>query len=256
MNAVVSDLLIRIFGAPDAALIFALCIAGLALALVVLTHVRGYAPMRAALSQRVDALGNLRGERAAVQRAFAERLDGVDAQFGPASGAPMPLVLGWRRFMNGLIPLADGRLGARAEAGEAFDRLDESAQALEWWANTLIAIGLVITFLGIVAALTQATAAFRAGGGAVQVQAAIVGLLAVAATKFWTSIAGVLSATVLRFIARGRRRTIAQLELALFNVLDRCVERTAADPVALRQLEALERIEALLGAPAAQRLAS
>ena len=74
------------------------------------------------------------------------------------------------------------------------------------------------------------------------------GLLAIAATKFWTSIAGVLASIVLRIVARLRRRRIHQLETSFFTALDNCVVYMSPEKVALEQMRALHRIETALGA--------
>jgi len=75
------------------------------------------------------------------------------------------------------------------------------------------------------------------------------GLLAIAATKFWTSIAGVLASIVLRIVARLRRRRILQLETSFFTALDACVVYMPPEKVVLEQMHALHRIETALEAP-------
>ena len=133
------------------------------------------------------------------------------------------------------------------EASEGFGRFDESARTLEWWANIFVAIGLVFTFLGIVAALSEATAQMAASGGTgAAAQASLLGLLAIAATKFWTSIAGVLTSIVLRVVARGRRKRIDGLEEDLFATLDASVDLLSPQRVMVDQLRTLSRIEEAL----------
>ena len=82
-------------------------------------------------------------------------------------------------------------------------------------------------------------------------QSALINLLSIAATKFWTSIAGVFASIVLRLVARRRRHALEALEAHLFALLDACVRFAPPEKVMLEQLAVLNRIEAALGrAPA------
>jgi hypothetical protein len=109
----------------------------------------------------------------------------------------------------------------------------------------MVAVGLTVTFLGIVAALTEATSAMgNADSNAME--AALMGLLSIAATKFWTSIAGVLASSVLRVVARFRRKRISFMEAGLFEALDAGVRFMPPEKDMQAQLKSLERIEAAL----------
>jgi Pyruvate/2-oxoacid:ferredoxin oxidoreductase gamma subunit len=114
-------------------------------------------------------------------------------------------------------------------------------------------VGLTITFLGIVAALTQATSTMSSNGGSAAMQQALLGLLAIAATKFWSSIAGVASSIILRLTARQWRLRIERVEAEFFAALDGVVIFAPPEKVALEQAAVLRRIEAALTAPAQQR---
>jgi hypothetical protein len=247
MNDIVSGLVIAVFGSSDAALLLAAGLLLAATALVIASRYREYRPMVADLNRLLNVLAGLRGDRREAQQAFAAQFEEVDRAFSANALESPELVVGWGRFKNTLIAAQDGRLLATARSADAFDRLDGSAQSLDWWANILVAVGLVITFLGITAALSEVTQAVSSPGESANVQAALIGLLAIAATKFWTSIAGVLGSVVLRLVARRRRTRIGRLEGELFNSLDRCVDFAGSEAIALRQLAMLERIERALG---------
>ena len=246
MHDPVTSLVVFVFSAPGAALWLAAAIFLVGLGLVVMSGVRDYGPLKQELIDRWNRLSALRGPPG--QREFAERFNEFDLQLGGAGTQSPALMDGWGNFRGLLAENGDGRLATTARAREVFDPLDEPARTLEWWANILVAIGLVITFLGIVAALSEATGAIGTGNPA-EVQAALMGLLAIAATKFWTSIAGVLASIVLRIVARLRRRRITELETSFFTALDACVVYMPPEKVALEQMRALHRIETALEAP-------
>ncbi len=243
MHDPVTFLVVLLFSAPAAALWLAAAIFAAGMALMILSGTREYGPLKQELVDGWNRLSVFRG--AAGQREFAKHFNEFDLQFGGGGTQSPELMDGWANFRNLLSDNGDGRLATTVQARDVFDPLDGPARTLEWWANILIAIGLVITFLGIVAALSEATGAIGTGNPG-EVQAALMGLLAIAATKFWTSIAGVLASIVLRVVARLRRRRVAQLETAFFTALDACVVYMPPEKVALEQMRALHRIETAL----------
>lgn len=244
MDTFVSQLVIAVFGSGEAALLLAGGLLLFAAALAATTGWREYTPMVTDLTRLVNRLGGVRGDRGAAQATFARELAEFDRAFSPGAVESPELAVGWDRFRNGLVTLEDGTQLAGVRAADAFDSLDGSARSLEWWAGILVAVGLVFTFIGIVAALSEVTTALSAAGA--DVEGAVVGLLAIASTKFWTSVAGVLGSIVLRLLARRRRNRIQALESELYNRLDRCVVIAGPEALALRQLRLLERIEAAL----------
>lgn len=245
MHDPVTSFVVAVFSTPGAALMMAGAILVFAVGLIFQSGHFEYTPLREDFKRRTDLLDEMRGDR---QLAFAENFEAIDKRFG---GMAHPVLeLGWAHYRSQLTPADGGRLAASIHAADAFDHADSPARTLEWWANIMVAIGLVITFMGIVAALTEATSAMGAGGGA-GMQGALINLLSIAATKFWTSIAGVFASIVLRLVARRRRHALEALEAHLFALLDACVRFAPPEKVMLEQLAVLNRIEAVLGrAPA------
>jgi len=246
----VTAIVVSVFAAPGAALILAGLILAAGLGLIVYSSVTEYKALRDELTERWNLLSGLRGLDG--RRQFHDQFAKIDIRFSGAmsnAASSAALVLGWSNFRSLLADTGEGSYATSARAAETFDRLDEPARALEWWANILVAVGLAITFLGIVAALSEATAGLNKGGAAMQT--AIVGLLAIASTKFWTSIAGVLASIILRLVARMRRKKIAFLEAIMFEALDACVLFLPPEKVMMEQLRVLSRIEQALGKPAA-----
>ena len=248
MHDPVTSFVVAVFSMPGAALLMAAAILVFAIGLIIQSGHFEYTPLRDDFRRRADLLEELRGDR---QISFAENFEAIDKRFG---GMAHPVLeLGWAHYRSQLTPTEDHRLAASIHAADAFDHADTPARTLEWWANLMVAIGLVITFMGIVAALTEATAAMApdaGGSGGAAMQGALIHLLTIAATKFWTSIAGVLASIILRLAARRRRQVIEGLEAHLFALLDACVRFAPPEKVMLEQLAVLARIEAaLVGRP-------
>lgn len=252
MHDPVTSFVVAVFSMPGVALMMAAAILVFAVGLIFQSGFFEYAPLRGDFQGRSALLDELRGDR---QKAFAEAFPAIDKRF---SGVAHPVLeLGWSNFRGQLVQTDDGRLASSVHAVDAFEHADSPARTLEWWANLMVAVGLVITFMGIVAALTEATAAMApgtgsAGGGAMQ--GALVHLLTIAATKFWTSIAGVLASIILRLVARRRRHAIEALEAHFFALLDACVRFAPPEKVMLEQLAVLGRIETALARAAPPRV--
>ncbi|MBP2160759.1 MULTISPECIES: hypothetical protein [Asticcacaulis] len=236
----ITAFVVRIFSTPGVALWLAGGILAFATGLIVRGGWLGYRPLRAALNDRWNKLSALN-----VHYLDDTQFLEVDRVF---SSTDVPeLTEGWVRYRSLLTLQPDRRYATSIHAAEAFDHLDEPARTLEWWANILVAAGLVVTFLGIVAALSEATATI--GQGAVA-EGALLGLLAVAATKFWTSIAGVAGSILLRITARNWRRRTELGARLLFAQLDAAVVFLPPEKALLEQLSALNRIETALKARA------
>jgi hypothetical protein len=232
----VTAFVVAVFSTPGAALGFAGGLILLAVALVGYTGFFEHRPLLDGLYKRINALYDIRARGGGVQQAFAARFPDIDKLVGSSLTAPPALVPD------------EGRLATSVRAADVFGRFDEPARSLEWWANIFVAVGLTITFLGIVAALTQATSTMTTSGGSAAMQQALLGLLAIAATKFWTSIAGVRSSIILRLVARRWRQRIERAEAEFFSALDSVVVFAPPEKVALEQAAVLRRIEAALTA--------
>jgi hypothetical protein len=244
---------VLLFSTPGAALGFAGGLVLLALGLMVYTGYFEHRPLLAGLYKRINALHEVNGRGMSLQQAFAARFPDIDKMMGSSLTAPPALILGWSNWRSLLVRDDDGSFATSVRAADVFGRFDGPARSLEWWANIFVAVGLTITFLGIVAALTQATSTMSSNGGSAAMQQALLGLLAIAATKFWSSIAGVASSIILRLTARQWRLRIERVEAEFFAALDGVVIFAPPEKVALEQAAVLRRIEAALTAPAQQR---
>ncbi len=246
MRDPITSLVVTLFAAPGVALWLAGGLLAFAIGLIVRGAWTSYRPLRAALKDRWNQLSGLD-----VKHLDNARFDAVDRVF-THSDVPL-LAAGWAHYRSLLTVQADGRLATSIRAADAFDHLDEPARTLEWWANILVASGLAVTFLGIVAALSEATATMGQGTSPAAAEGALMGLLAIAATKFWTSIAGVLGSIILRVTARFWRKAVESDARQVFSMLDGAVTFMPPEKALLEQLRSLNRIESALSArPAAE----
>ncbi|MFT4091080.1 MAG: hypothetical protein QM645_10140 [Asticcacaulis sp.] len=254
MQDPVTSLIVTLFAAPGAALVLSGAILAFAIGLIIFSRVREYGLLRQEINDRWNLLTGLRGSGAKAKQQFFEKFPAVDQRFSHVlSNDPVSvgLVLGWANYRSLLTDTGEGQFAISVRAQDVFEPLDEPARTLEWWANILVAIGLAITFMGIVAALSETTSSMQSGDAAAM-QSAIVGLLAIAATKFWTSIAGVVASIILRLVARQRRKRILALEAMFYEALDACVNFMPTEKVLIEHLRALGRIEAVLERQAEQ----
>ncbi len=244
----ITNIVVLIFHTPGVALALAGLLLLFAIGLIAWTSYSEYRPLLFELRERWNLLATVRSGKA--RHNFYKQFDAVNARFAvfAAGGtASANLILGWSDFRSLLVE-TDEQFATTARADDLFKRLDEPARTLEWWANILVAIGLTFTFLGIVAALSEATVAVSdsAGADSAAMGKALMALLAIASTKFWTSIAGVLGSIILRVVARLRRKQIESAQAQVFESLDACVKFMPPEKVMVDQLDALERIEGLL----------
>jgi hypothetical protein len=246
----VTAFVVLVFATPGAALIMAGGLVILAILMIGYSDFFEHRPLMKGLRERINGLYNIGSRDRSIQQAFAARFGEMDKLMGSSLTAPPVLALGWSNWRSMLVQDDEGSFATSVRAADAFGRFDGPARSLEWWANIFVAVGLTVTFLGIVAALTQATVAMGTGGSPAVMQQALLGLLAIAATKFWTSIAGVFSSIILRLVARRWRLQIERAEAELFTGLDSVVMFAPPEKVALEQVAILRRIETSLAGAA------
>ena len=111
-------------------------------------------PLLSGLRERINALYAVGGRDRTVHQSFATRFAEMDKVMNSSLTAPPVIVLGWSNWRSMLVNDDEGRFATSVRAADAFGRFDGPARSLEWWANIFVAVGLTITFLGIVAALT------------------------------------------------------------------------------------------------------
>lgn len=238
-----NDFVVALFGHPMAAIGFSLLILIGAALVIVRNWRRFHRPATAALNERLAALSFIEDAESVdeSQSAFVDRFSEVDAAMRSGGRDVEELKLAWTQFRETIVDESERPMRATARAEAYFLHLSDDTRILAWWANIFLALGLALTFLGIVAALTSTADALRQGMGAGNgdLTAPLIQLLAITSVKFWTSIAGVLASVILRvFDRRWHAATLRRLE-KVAELLDHGTLYSPSQRIAVDQLKEL-----------------
>ncbi len=156
-------------------------------------------PLAKAIEARVQLLDDVTGGSTAdidsARLAFARRFNEIDAQMMNVGHLEaLPLRRTWEEFRETIVDPSADVLQNSARPEHFFVNLGDSHRGLNWFANIFIAIGLLITFLGIIAALST----LDFSGGVDAMQERLNELMKVAGAKFWASVGGIVASIVLR----------------------------------------------------------
>lgn len=156
-------------------------------------------PLAKAIEARVRLLDDVTGGSTAdidsARLAFARRFNEIDEQMMEV-GHPeaLPLRRTWEEFRETIVDPSADVLQNSARPEHFFVNLGDNHRGLNWFANIFIAVGLLITFLGIIAALST----LDFSGGVDAMQERLNDLMKVAGAKFWASVGGIVASIVLR----------------------------------------------------------
>ena len=158
-----------------------------------------HAPLAEAIDARVRLLDEVTGGSMTdvdeARLGFARRFHDIDAQMMDASHAEaMPLRRTWEEYRETIVDPSADVLQNSARPEHFFVSLGDRHRGLNWFANIFIAVGLLITFLGIIAALST----LDFSGGVDVMQERLNELMKVAGAKFWASVGGIVASIVLR----------------------------------------------------------
>lgn len=158
-----------------------------------------HAPLAEAIEARVRLLDEVTGGSTAdidqARLAFARRFNDIDAKMMEAEvPEALPLRRTWEEYRETIVDPAAEVLQNSARPEHFFVNLGDRHRGLNWFANIFIAIGLLITFLGIIAALST----LDFSGGVDAMQERLNELMKVAGAKFWASVGGIVASIVLR----------------------------------------------------------
>jgi hypothetical protein len=233
LNAAITGLLIALFSTKGAALGLAALILLAAVGILIGVYFTRVVPIRRAVQRRIIDFPRT------VEPAGLEPLSAMMSQPGKQS---FNLERAWAAFRSALLLTPDGQLRSGAPAWTVFNVVTSETQVLGWWSNLFVAIGLIFTFLGVVAALSEATNVLGAGGANTAVmQAALSGLLTITATKFWTSIAGILASVILRIFERRWSSRIDEAVEDLCEIIDVRIPPVSPGMLAGEQLNEMKR---------------
>jgi hypothetical protein len=133
--------------------------------------------------------------------AFASRFKEIDNRLRSAGPLSAPLAHAWNRYRKTLSFTGAPPIMSSQRPNLFFSSAMPPPTWLGFAANLMIAVGLLATFLGLVAALNFAAEGMRADN-AEAMQAALRDLLSAASSKFVTSVTGVGLSIVLRLTER------------------------------------------------------
>lgn len=124
---------------------------------------------------------------------------------------------------------------------EAISRQRGSMNRLDYLPNIFVGIGLLVTFLGLTAAVYEtANAITKAGSDIDGVLISVRNLLTVASIKFLTSVAGILCSIGLTFSIKSMQSDISGRLNQLHDRIEKCLEFLSLEHLQLKTIEAIE----------------
>ncbi len=252
LNSFITRLLISLFSTSGVALGLATIILLCAVGILISVYISRVRPLQRSLFTAITDFPKI------VDLKDLSTVDGLMTRPGRKNWR---LGQAWSEYRSDFVLSAEGRLRSGAPAWHTFEAVSPETQVLGWWSNLFVAIGLILTFLGVVAALSEATSALGSSSDAAVMQGALSGLLTITATKFWTSIAGVGASVLMRIFERRWTSRIERLIEDLCRIIDQRVVPVTPGILAGEQLAEirvqtqllLEMRDALVGRRTAQR---
>jgi hypothetical protein len=237
--------LLPAFQRPSFAYEIAIC--GLALALLLI----GIAIARAWWSQSL-----LRPRSRVIEKAilsqpdnprlgFAQNWQSIDTAMLDRAGSNRSstakrLRVAWEEFRETLVDLDKPEIRNTQRPHDYFDSAVRAPTWLDFCANLFVGAGLLLTFLGLVSALKEASGGISSPD-AQQTQAALTHLLAVASTKFVTSIVGVGLSIILKIVDRVLEQWLRGGVGSLCGLIERGLHHIPPQGLAAEQLVELRQ---------------
>ena len=124
---------------------------------------------------------------------------------------------------------------------DAISKQRGSINAIDFWPNTFVGIGLLVTFLGLTVAVKDTAFAIKSASGNVEeVLGALEGLLAVASIKFTTSVSGIFCSILMTLAIRNMQSIVRQELNGLHDRIERNLEFLSIERLQLRTIDAIE----------------
>lgn len=189
-----------------------------------------------------QALGDSK-DPAEQRLSFAQNYHEVDAVLRQSSGKPgaEALARAWGEFREGIIDETETPIRNTSRPAAFFHREAPHQHRLAFWSNVFVALGLILTFLGLVAALY--TTSKGMSGEVVDVkraQGALKDLVSVASTKFLTSIGGLAGSLILRMVEYNQSRRIHSVTERICALLEEGMFYASSQRLAAEQLKVMQ----------------
>lgn len=236
LNDLLLGWLVLLFGIKGLALILSLMILASCVIIVIFVWLDRSRPVRVAIRRRLQVIEGIIPAKLTSHQAeenFATDFVKLDESMSDITNESGQLRHAWMEYRKTLI--FDNRIITSTVRLELFfGQIGDDLRLLGWWANIFVAIGLVFTFLGLVAALKVASDGMHGDQSAQQ--EAIPQLLKIASSKFFTSIAGVASSIICRIAERRMRVRLRREVATLCGYLDRGLRYSPPQALAVEQL--------------------
>lgn len=216
----VNTFVLLLYSFPPTVLILVLFIIGGAAWVIFDNDRKHYKPFIESLNKRLDSLEFIseNNDLESNRELFSYNFANINSAMNPKDESCPELSHAWNEFYETIVDETAAVIQTTNRPDEYFLHLGEDAKGLLFWANIAVAIGLIFTFLGIVAALTQTVHAME-GSANGDMTKAVTQLLELTSVKFWTSIAGIAASVWLRFVDRNwkkqQRKKLEELCLKL-----------------------------------------
>jgi ABC-type transporter Mla subunit MlaD len=198
-------------------------------------------PLAKAIDARIRLLDEVTGGSMAdvdtARLEFARRFNEIDEQMMQADHPEaLPLRRTWEEYRETIVDPSADVLQNSARPEHFFSNIGDHHRGLNWFANIFIAIGLLITFLGIIAALST----LDFSGGVDAMQERLNDLMKVAGAKFWASVGGIVASIILRSYDYRFGKRISDGLSALCDKLEHGMAYLPPQRIASDQLEQLK----------------
>lgn len=199
-------------------------------------------PYLAAARERIAILRAALGEDSdpiAERAAFASDFDRVSQAMNADGPGTHELIQAWREFHETIVDETISPIRNTNRPGTYFHRAAPRQTTLTFASNVFVAVGLILTFLGLIVALNTA-AKGMSGGDVAAAQLSLVGLLTVAGAKFFTSVAGLGASIWLRFAEHSLSRRVRHETELICQLLERGLLYVPPQRFAAEQLEVMK----------------
>lgn len=200
-----------------------------------------------------DALGTETAPDA-ERRSFSDRYVEVATAFNRQEAGSENLVSAWREFTESIVDETETPIRNTSRPRIYFSGAVPSQEKIIFWSNTLLGLGLLLTFLGLISALDVSLKTITAGSDTVgsggsdpaSMQQSLTQLLEVASAKFFTSVAGVGASLILRSAAHDVRQKANEAIDGICKLLERGLLYVPPQRLAVEQLGELKEQSAQL----------
>lgn len=204
-------------------------------------HRKHHSPLLEAIRERnsliSERIGGSRSPSSEAREAFAAAYFEIDEKM---MEAPRDEVFGlpraWEEYRETIVDPDAEILKNSVRPEHFFLGLGEQHRALGWFANIAIAVGLLFTFLGIIAALST----LDLSGGPDRMQEQLNDLMQVAGAKFWASVGGILASIILRSVDYRFAKRVNEGLGTLCDLIEHGMAYLPPQRVASDQLKQLE----------------